>query len=135
MEKDEHYVIGLCDEILAATAERQYRFEFLLGDENSRQKRRKLPVDAYYADRNLVIEYREVQHSAPVPLWDKKRTVSGINRAEQRRKYDQRRRDVLSAYGIKLVELDYSMFAHDSRKRLKRDRAADLDAIRHAIGE
>lgn len=131
MDKDEHYIIGLCDEILEATAERQHRFAFLLGDENSRLKRRHLPVDSYYRGHNLVIEYREVQHSAPVALWDKRRTVSGLNRAEQRRKYDQRRRDVLSAYGIKLVELDYSLFGKS--KKLRRDPTSDSTKIHEAL--
>lgn len=133
MPKDETYIIDLCDEILAATAARQHRFAFLLGDENSKFKRRHLPVDAYYPTKNLVIEYREVQHTAPVALWDKKPTLSGINRAEQRRKYDQRRRDVLQAYGIKLVELDYSMFAHSGHKRLKREHNGDLDKVRSIL--
>lgn len=106
MPKDETYIIDLCDDVLAATAMRQAKFPFLLGDENSKLKRRHLPVDAYYREHNLVIEYREVQHSAPVALWDKKPTLSGINRAEQRRRYDERRRLVLKAYGIRLVELD-----------------------------
>lgn len=131
MPKDETYIIDLCDEILAATAERQHRFAFLLGDENSKLRRRHLPVDAYYRAHNLVIEYREVQHTAPVALWDQKRTVSGINRAEQRRKYDQRRRDVLQAYGVKLAELDYSMFGKS--KKLKRDPATDREIIRKVL--
>jgi hypothetical protein len=131
MDKDEHYIIGLCDEILEATAERQHRFAFLLGDENTRRKRRHLPVDAYYPTKNLVIEYREIQHSAPVALWDKKPTLSGINRAEQRRKHDQRRRDVLSAYGIKLVELDYTLFGKS--KKLKRTPDLDRAIIREAL--
>lgn len=131
MPKDETYIIDLCDEILAATAERQYRFAFLLGDENSKLKRRHLPVDAYYPTKNLVIEYREVQHTAPVALWDQKPTLSGISRAEQRRKYDQRRRDVLSAYGIKLVELNFSLFGKS--KKLKRDTKSDRAKIREVL--
>lgn len=131
MDKDEHYIIDLCDEILDDKALRQHRFEFLLGDENTKFKRRRLPVDAYYPKLRLVIEYREVQHTEPVPLWDQKQTVSGINRAEQRRKYDQRRRDVLRAYGITLMELDYSLFGKS--KRLKRDRKTDASVIRNQL--
>lgn len=132
MDKDEHYIIGLCDEILGKPAQRQHRFDFLLGDQNTNGKRRHLPVDAYYPDEKLVIEYREIQHSAPVAHFDKRSTVSGINRGEQRRKYDQRRRDVLSAYGIKLVELDYSMFGKS--KKLKRTPVLDSAIIRNALG-
>lgn len=133
MDKDEHYIIALCDELLAETALRQHKFTFLLGDENTKFSRRQLPVDAYYKDHNLVVEYRERQHSEPVAIMDRRITLSGVNRAEQRRKYDQRRRDVLAAYGFQLVELDYSMFEHDNRKRLKRtgkDRAIIAKALR-----
>jgi hypothetical protein len=45
---------------------------------------------------------------------------------------DDRRRIVLSQCGIRLVELDYRMFDHDGRKRLRRDREADEAAIRLA---
>lgn len=134
MPKDETYIIDLCDDILAATAERQHRFAFLLGDENTKLKRRHLPVDAYYREHNLVIEYREVQHSAAVPLWDQKPTLSGISRAEQRRRYDERRRLVMKAYGIRLVEIDYSMFDIDASNRIMRDPTADKVVIRKVLG-
>lgn len=133
MDKDEHYIIALCDEVLEATGRQQHKFAFLLGDESAKGARRKLPVDAYYPEHKLVIEYREVQHTAPVALWDKKPTLSGSSRAEQRRKYDARRRVVLPAYDIKVVELDYSMFAHGSNKRLRRDPVADKETIRAAL--
>ena len=60
---DESYVIDLCDELLGITASRQHRFEFLKGDAGT-----KLPVDAYYKPLNLVIEYREKQHSEQVKI-------------------------------------------------------------------
>jgi hypothetical protein len=63
-DRDESYVIDLCDRVLSLKAKRQYRFDFLQGDSG-----RRLPVDAYYkisGDRKLVIEYREMQHSEPV---------------------------------------------------------------------
>jgi len=44
--------------------------------------------------------------------------------------YDQRRRDVLPAHNIELVELSYSDFIHDKRKRLTRNKEADVDVIR-----
>lgn len=60
-ESDEWYVVNLCDEALRKKAERGHRFPFLLGDPGSRGPA-KLPVDAFYPDLNLVIEYRERQH-------------------------------------------------------------------------
>lgn len=41
--RDEVYVIDLCDEVLGMKSSRQHRFPFLLGDSGNA-----LPVDAYY---------------------------------------------------------------------------------------
>ena len=64
--KDETYILDLCDEILNRTSQRQYRFSFLLGDPGKNGSCRKLPVDAYYENLNLVIEYKERQHTESV---------------------------------------------------------------------
>jgi hypothetical protein len=102
-QKDEDYVLDLCDEVLKLKGSRQHKFDFLLGDAGT-----KLPVDIYFAKLNLVVEYREYQHSNAVKHFDKpdKMTVSGIHRGEQRKIYDQRRRDVLPVNGIMLIEID-----------------------------
>ena len=102
---DESYVIDLCDEILGLVASRQHRFDFLRGDANT-----KLPVDAYYSELNIV-----------------------VGRGEQRRIYDQRRRDVLPAHGITLIEINYSDFNHSSSKRLLRNRLNDIEVIRDRL--
>ena len=77
---DEHYIIDLCDEILRQNASRQHRFDFLRGDTGV-----PFPVDAYYPNLNLVIEYHESQHTQSTPFFDRKETVSGVSRSEQRR--------------------------------------------------
>lgn len=122
---DESYVIDLCDEVLKLKALRQYRFEFLIGDTRAR-----LPVDAYYASLNLVIEFREKQHSEAVGFFDKRITASGKTRGEQRKDYDQLRRDILPEHGIKLVEFDYSDFEHTRGMKLMRNREDDLMVVR-----
>jgi hypothetical protein len=122
MHRDnEIYVIDLCDRILNMKAYRWHRFEFLLGDPNKNGRCAKLPVDAYYPVLSLVVEYHERQHSESVPLFDKKVTISGMTRDEQRRRYDQRRREILPQFGIKLVEIKYSDFDHDAGKRILRN--------------
>ncbi len=126
-DSDEYYVIDLCDEVLGLKASRQHTFDFLRGDGTPGKK---LPVDAYYSELNLVVEYRERQHSESVAFFDKKTTVSGVSRGEQRRIYDQRRRDILPKHGIRLIEISYADLRHDSRKRLVRDRQNDLIVIR-----
>lgn len=127
---DEDYVIDLCDEVLGRPSKRQHRFSFLRGDSGT-----PLPVDAYYADLKLVVEYRERQHTQSVPHFDKphKLTVSGVPRGEQRRMYDQRRRDVLPRWGIRLVEIEYSELSSRSSGRLVRDRPADRSVIEHHL--
>ena len=126
-ESDEYYVIDLCDEILCEKAERQHRFDFLRGDGNPG---RKLPVDAFYSEHNLVVEYRERQHTESVPHFDKRQTISGVTRGEQRRIYDQRRRDVLKKHGIKLIEISCFDLEHKGRGRLLRNRESDLNTIK-----
>jgi len=122
---DESYVIDLCDEVLKQQALRQHRFDFLRGDSGT-----KLPVDAYYPTLNIVVEYMERQHTEEVKFFDRRQTVSGVGRGEQRKLYDQRRRDVLPQNGIKLVELDYSDFEHTKGKKLVRDKEKDLKIIK-----
>lgn len=124
-DRDEHYMIDLCDHVLGVSASRQHRLSFLLGDPGPSGRCARLPIDAYYEPLRLAVEYRERQHSEPVTFMDRRHTVSGCTRGEQRRRYDERRRIVLPQHGIRLVELDYSMFTHDGRKRLRQDRAAD----------
>lgn len=74
-----------------------------------------------------MVEYREIQHSQPIAHFDKpdRPTVSGVHRGEQRKLYDQRRREVLPEHGIRLVELDCSEFARNSSGRLERNAPAD----------
>src|SRR5690606_3138685 len=69
-DSDEHYVIDLCDEILGLKGTRQKRFPFLLGDEGKNGRRMPLPVDVYYESLNLVIEFNECQHTAPLKHFD-----------------------------------------------------------------
>lgn len=121
---DESYVIDLCDEVLKLKAYRQHRFDFLKGDSGT-----KLPVDAYYPTLDLVIEFKEKQHIEEVKFFDKRQTSSGMNRGEQRKRYDQLRRDILPQYGIKLIELDYSDFEHTRGKKLLRNKDRDLKVI------
>ena len=130
--KDETYILDLCDEILNRTSQRQYRFSFLLGDPGKNGSCRKLPVDAYYENLNLVIEYKERQHTESVNHFDKpnKITVSGVHRGLQRALYDNRRREILLKYKIKLIEISYSDFEYNSSKRLKRNIEADKKKLK-----
>lgn len=127
--RDEEYVLDLCDQILHQKSLRQHRFDFLRGDAGSR-----LPVDAYYPKINLVVEYRERQHTEPVKHFDKPHiiTVSGVDRGKQRTLYDERRRIVLAEKKIKLVEIPYTLFACNSRKRIVRS-GGDIEILRNFL--
>lgn len=127
-QSDESYIIDLCDEVLNLKALRQHRFDFLRGDAGTR-----LPVDAYYPSLNLVVEFKEKQHTEEVKFFDKRITASGKTRGEQRKLYDKRRRDVLPTQGIKLIELDYSDFEHTRGKKLVRNKEVDLKVIKDKL--
>ncbi|NDP28240.1 MAG: hypothetical protein GZ087_12560 [Flavobacterium sp.] len=129
-DSDEHYVLDLCDEILQLKGLRQHRFDFLLGDSGT-----KLPVDSYYSDLNLVIEYKEQQHTKPNQHFDKPNTltVSGVHRGEERKIYDQRRLEVLPKHGIKVIEISYSDFTFDKKDKILRDLDRDLERVRELL--
>lgn len=133
---DATYVIGLCDRVLNLKAKREHRFDFLRGDPG-KHGRSALPVDGYYDELKLVVEYREKQHTESVARFDKPEqlTCSGCHRGDQRRLYDQRRRDILPLHGIRLMELEYTLFEHNSQKRLKRNATRDEAVIRGKLGK
>lgn len=136
--RDEQYIINLCDAVLRRRANRQHRFDFLRGDKCNKsnekivhifpEQGRKLPVDAYYEELNLVVEFLEIQHFKSVRHFDKRNflTVSGVNRGEQRKIYDARRRIKLSEKGICLIEIPYTAFNHREKSgKLVRDEDTD----------
>jgi len=134
-EKDEHYVLDICDKVLGLTSSRQHKFDFLLGDIGKNGKPRKLPVDSYYDKLNLVVEYCERQHTECVAHFDKpnKMTISGVHRGDQRKIYDERRRQVLPQNDIKLIKLSYSDFNHNRKKRIIRKIEHDTKIIKQKL--
>lgn len=85
-------------------------------------------MDAFYEELNLVIEYKERQHTESIPHFDKpdKKTISGVHRGLQRKIYDERRRQVLPKHKIKLIEISYSDFEHSNAKKLKKNIDSDI---------
>lgn len=130
---DESYVIDICDHILSRRAIRQMRFDFLCGDPSKNGRRTTLPVDAYYEEIRMVVEYWERQHEHPAPFFDRKMTCSGCTRGEQRRIYDKRKREVLGANGISLVVIKFEQLDHTWQGRLKRSAEQDMDAVSNAL--
>ncbi|RIS02749.1 hypothetical protein D2E70_16220 [Mycobacteroides abscessus] len=132
-DSDEHYVLDLCDEILAVPGRRQERFDWLRGDPSpTRPRGSTLPVDGYWPDLRLVVEFQEEQHSQPSPFFDRRQTVSGVGRGEQRRRYDERKRTLIPERGLKLVVIEKSEFTLKSR-RIVRDRSRDVEVVRRCL--
>jgi hypothetical protein len=136
-DSDEAYVVDLLDELLGVRAERQHRFAWLLGDPGRRSRQVALPVDAFWADLQLVFEYRERQHSVSTPFFDKPTvmTVSGVDRGEQRRRYDARRDELIPAHGLRLLVVNADQLSCDARGRLRRAYDADRKVLAKLLHE
>lgn len=134
-ESDEHYVLDLCDEVLASRGERQARFDWLLGDTSPTTGRAsQLPVDGYWPELSLVVEFQEKQHTESVPIFDRRMTVSGISRGEQRRKYDDLKVALVPAHGLRLVVIHKRDFV-TKRDLIVRDHERDLGVVRRHLAE
>ncbi len=129
---DETYALALCDEVVGVPSVREARFDWLRGDPGRNGVGRRLPVDAYWPDLGLVVEFHEYQHDRATPFFDKpdKLTVSGTPRREQRARYDQRRAETLPEHGLTLVVLRKAELACGPSGRLLRDREPDLTVVR-----
>jgi hypothetical protein len=135
MPKNQDYIISLCDKVLGQESIKNKEcLPFLLGHKSLKTGRRpKLRPDAFYPNLKLVIEYNESQHSESVPWWDNQIRACGCTRREQRKAYDQIRRRELRKHGLDLKVLDYSLFAHNSKKRLLRNQSTDEAIIRNEL--
>ncbi|PWD41335.1 hypothetical protein ACN93_19480 [Gordonia paraffinivorans] len=132
-DSDEHYALDLCDEVLGVPGIRQARFDWLRGDPSpARLRGAMLPVDGYWPDLQVVVEFQEEQHSQPSPFFDSRQTISGMGRSEQRRLYDQRKRTLIPEHGLRLVVIEKSAFPLKSRK-IDRDHVRDLQVVRQHL--
>jgi hypothetical protein len=132
---DEHYVLDLCDEVLGMTGKRQATFDWLRGDPSpSRPLGTKLPVDGYWSGRGLIVEFHEEQHYQPSAFFDRRQTVSGVGRGEQRRLYDSRKRTLLPKHGLRLIVMARSQFITKS-KRIVREHERDIALVRALLAE
>ncbi len=134
---DQKYMIDLCDEVLELKASREHSFAFLRGDSSPKfPQGKKLPVDAFYPALKLVIEFEESHHGKPVKLFDKPgvMTVSGTDRAAQRIKYVELRKQILSRHNIRLLFLSINEFEVKG-KRLKRIKERDIIVVRNRLLE
>ena len=132
---DEFYVLDLCDQVLSEVGRHQHRFDWLLGDPGVDGRSARLPLDGYWGEANLVVEYRERQHDQPVAHFDKpdRLTVSGVHRGIQRALYDARRDELIPAHGIRLIVITPADLDATPRGRLRRKTSHDLHVIEELL--
>ena len=80
---------------------------------------------------NGFLKYYESQHTELTPFFDNKKTVSSVSRGEQRRIYDQRRKDVLPKHGIRLIIIPYTDFGNT--KKLERNHDYDFNVVKDIL--
>ena len=120
---DEFYLVNLCDELLKQKASRKHTFDTLLGRLHKKGKTRtKLPLDAYYEDLKLVIEF-----------FEKKETEESADREAQRKFYDQRKKVVLEKKEIQLIDVNYALFECDENDRLVRNKENDCIVLKDLL--
>ena len=133
-DSDEYYVLDLCDRVLGVRGCRQATFDWLRGDPSpARPRGTKLPVDGYWPEKGLIVEFQEVQHTRPTPFFDRRLTVSGVGRGEQRRLYDQRKARLIPEQGLRLVVIHKAAFVVRSA-RIVRDHGRDDIIVQRHLG-
>ena len=130
VDSDEIYVVDLISEIMDENYKGQMKFDSLLGDPGKSGQKRKLPVDAYFPKANLIVEYLEKQHFESVNVMDRRMTISGVCRGEQRKLYDLRKEKWATDNQIRFMVVTYIELAHKSNGRLKKDKNFDLAVLK-----
>ena len=130
---DESYILDLIEHLLDEKCRRQARFDGLLGDEGRNKRRLRLPVDGYFPEHNLIVEYMEKQHSEPVAVMDNRMTISGCPRGRQRQLYQERKRRYAADNGYLYLEVDYRSFEHFANGRLRRNHECDTMLLRTVL--
>lgn len=117
---DEYYLVNLCDELLKQKASRKHTFGTLVGNLHKRGKgRTKLPLDAYYEDLKLVLEF-----------FEKNVATDELDEKEQARKaqikyYDQLKKKAILNKKLRLIEINYALFECNDANKLIRNTEND----------
>ncbi|MEP4781263.1 MAG: hypothetical protein ABJZ18_09830 [Algibacter sp.] len=113
---DEFYLVNLCDELLEQEASRKHTFETLVGNLHKRGKgRTKLPLDAYYENLKLVIEFSRQEED--FDALDKK----GQARMIQVQRYNHLKKKAIIQKDLRLIEISYATFECDDANKLIRN--------------
>ncbi len=125
---DEFYLVNLCDELLEQKASRKHTFDTLVGNLHKRGKgRTKLPLDAYYGDLKLVIEFS--REDEVFEELDSKQQARMI----QIQRYNQLKKKAILNKELRLMEIKYASFECDETNKLIRNAENDKLVLRDML--
>ncbi len=125
---DEYYLVNLCDELLKQKASRKHTFDTLVGNLHKRGKgRTKLPLDAYYEDLKLVLEF--FKKNEPTDKLDEKEQ----ERKAQIKYYDQLKKKAILNKKLRLIEINYALFECNEANKLVRNTENDTLVLRGVL--
>ena len=125
---DEFYLVSLCDELLGQEASRKHTFDTLVGNLHKRGKERtKLPLDAYYEDLKLVVEFFR-KNEVLEDLDDKEQA-----RINQIKHYDQLKKKAILKKDLRLMQINYASFECGEINKLIRNTEHDKQILRGVL--
>ncbi len=125
---DEYYLVNLCDELLKQKASRKHTFDTLVGNLHKRGKgRTKLPLDAYYEDLKLVLEF-----------FEKNEATDELDEKEQARKaqikyYDELKKKAILKKKLRLIAINYAVFECNDANKLIRNTENDTLVLKDIL--
>ncbi len=126
---DENYLVDLCDKLLGREASRQHTFDELVGNLHKRGKKRtKLPLDAYYKDLKLVLEFHKPLETDMEGLDEKEKS-----RLTQMKYYNKLKKTTVLEKEMSYIEVHYTSFETDDNNRLLRNTENDLLVLKGVL--
>lgn len=125
---DENYLLDLCDELLEQKASRKHTFDTLVGNLHKRGKgRTKLPLDAYYKDLKLVIEF-----------FQKEKNFEDLDEKEQARVtqikyYDELKKEAVLNKKFRYMKINYAQFECNENDKLIRNTENDTIVLKDIL--
>lgn len=128
---DEYYLVDLCDEILGEEASRKHIFDSIVGNLHKHGKgRTKLPVDAYYKNLKLVIEfYKDRSETQEEPSEKEQARVAQITY------YDELKKKRILKMELRLLKIKFSRFELNDTGKLIRNTEEDIAVLKNILQE
>lgn len=116
-ETDAFYILGLCKKILKSKCEKLKNFEFPKPFESLDVKTEKVKVDGYFEAYRLAIVYQDKRYFDLLK-------AHKITKPEEAK---------FESIGLKLLQISYKNFPHDSAGKIKRNILEDLEILRNLL--